>query len=171
MCEEYTARRYQEDSRPCAEMISPAERAKRPRDDSDPWNVAWTSDTHRRLEVLGDNKVVVNWMNCAWEVQGDEHAVPVRGVVDQFVRWYLDGTFRPRTDETDWCRHIFRESNKAADTHANWLMDNYDSGLGAQWEAPDLHEKCTKHVIFSCLSMEPGEKRIGCGCLDTVVTG
>ena len=42
----------------------PVERSKRPRDDSDPWNVAWPSDTHRRLEVLGDNKVVINWMNC-----------------------------------------------------------------------------------------------------------
>ena len=81
-------------------------------------------------------------MNGAWEVKGDEHAVPVRGVVDQFVWWFLSGTFRPRTDENDWCRHIFRESNKAADTHANWLMDNGDSGPGAQWMAPDLHDKC-----------------------------
>ena len=38
----------------------PVERSKRPRDDSDPWNVAWPSDTHRRLELLGDNKVVIN---------------------------------------------------------------------------------------------------------------
>ena len=30
-------------------------------------------------------------------------------------------------DMSDWCRHIFRESNEAADTHANWLMDNCDS--------------------------------------------
>ena len=104
---------------------------KRPRDDSDPWNVAWPSDTHRRLEVFWDNKVVINWMNGAWEVQGEEHAIPVRGVVDQFVRWFLGGIFRPRTDENDWCRHILRESNKAADTHANWLMDNGDSGPGA----------------------------------------
>ena len=36
---------------------------KRPRDDSNPWNVAWPSDSHRRLEILGDSKVVVNWMN------------------------------------------------------------------------------------------------------------
>ena len=84
------------------------------------------------------------------EVKGDEHAVPVRGVVDQFARWYLDGKFRPRTDETDWCRHIFRESNKAAATHANWLMDTDDSGPGAQWEAPDLHENLhkTRHILF-----------------------
>ena len=81
---------------------APAERAKRPRGVSDPWNVAWSSDTHRRLEVLWDNKVVNNWMNGAWEVKGDEHAAPVRGVVDQFEPWYLEGTFRPRTDETDW---------------------------------------------------------------------
>ena len=60
----------------------PVERSKRPRDDSDPWNVAWPSDAHRRLEVLGDNKVVINWMNGAWEVKGEEHAILVRGVVD-----------------------------------------------------------------------------------------
>ena len=118
----------------------PVEREQRRRDDSDPWNVAWSPDEHRRLVILGDNKVVINWMNGAWEVKGEEHAVPVRGVVDQLVRWYLGGTFRPGTDETDWCRHIFRESNKAADTRANWLMDNGDSGPGAQWESPDLHE-------------------------------
>ena len=86
---------------------APVEREKIPRDDSDPWNVAWCPDEHRRLEILGDNKVVINWMNGAWEVKGEEHTVPVRGVVDQLVRWYLGGTFRPRTDDTDWCRDIF----------------------------------------------------------------
>ena len=56
---------------------APIERSKRPRDDSDPWSVAWPSDTHRRLEVSGDNKVVINWMNGAWEVKNEEHAIPV----------------------------------------------------------------------------------------------
>ena len=72
---------------------------------------------------MGDNKFVINWMNGAWEVKGGEHVVPVRGVVDQFVRWLLGGTFWPRTDENDGCRHIFREH----------------SGDGL--EAPYLHEK------------------------------
>ena len=94
------------------------QRENRPRDDSDPWNVARCPDEHRRLEILGDTKVVINWMNGPWEVKGEEHTVPVRGVVDQLVRWYLGGTFGPRTDETDWCTHIFREHNKEADTHA-----------------------------------------------------
>ena len=132
----------------------PVERSKRPRDDSDPWN--------RRLEVLGDNKVVINWMNGAWEVKGEEHAVPVRGVVDQFVRWFLGGTFRPRTDEHVWCRHIFRESNKAAETHANWLMDSGDSGPGAQWMAPDLHDKMQKSRLF-VLSFDGARRESGLG--------
>ena len=33
---------------------------KRLRDDSKPWNVAWSSDSHRRLEILGDSKEVIN---------------------------------------------------------------------------------------------------------------
>ena len=134
----------------CMSFDAPVEREKRPRDDSDPWTVAWCPDEHRRLEILGDNKVVINWMNGAWEVKGEEHTVLVGSVVDQVVRWYLGGTFRPRTDETDWCRHIFREYSKAADTHANWLMDNGDSGSGAQWETPDLHEKLqnVRHLLM-----------------------
>ena len=111
------------------------------RDDSNPWNVAWPSDSHCRLEILGDSKVVINWMNGDWEVKGNEHDAHVRDVIDQFVRWYLGGTFRPRNDESRWCRHVFRESNKAGDTHANWLMDNGDSNPGAQWKRRDYSEK------------------------------
>ena len=97
-----------------------------------------------------DNKVVINWMNGAWEVKGEEHAVPVRGVVDQFVRWFLGGIFRPRTDENDWCRHLSRVKQSCGHT-AYWLMDNGESGLGAQWTASDLHDKIQKsrHIVLS----------------------
>ena len=46
---------------------------------------------------------------------------------------------------------IFRESNKAADTQANWLMDNGDSNPGAQWKRRDYSEKLksAKHVVLS----------------------
>ena len=108
-----------------------AERAKRPRDDSDLWNVAWSSDTHRRLEVLGDNKVVINWMNGAWEVKGDEHAVPVRGVVDQFVRWFLGGTFRPRIDENDWCKHTVNNTPQCL-LNVQRKKKDVDENVGAE---------------------------------------
>ena len=44
-----------------------------------------------------------------------------------------------------------RESNKAADTHANWLMNNGDSSPGAQWKRRDYSEKlkAAKHVVLS----------------------
>ena len=112
----------------------------------------WPSDSHRRLEVLGDSKVVINWMNGDWEVKGQEHEMHVRGIIDQFVRWYLGGIFRPRNDDgSSWCRHIYRESNKAADTHANWLMDNCDSNPGAQWKRRNYSEKLksARHVVLS----------------------
>ena len=48
----------------------PVERSKRPRDDNDPWNVAWPLDTHRRLEILVDNKVVINWDEWCLGSQG-----------------------------------------------------------------------------------------------------
>ena len=131
--------------------MPPVEREKRPRDGSDPWRVGWCPDEHRRLEFWGDSGVVISWVNGAWEVNGHEHAEVVRGVVDQFVRWYVGGVFRPRTDEADWCRHVFREHNTVANMHANWLMDNGDSGAGAQWETPGICEKSQKarHVVLS----------------------
>ena len=84
------------------------ERGKRPRDDSNPWTASCCPDERRRLEFLGDSKVVISWINGPWEVKGKEHVEMVQDFVDQFVRWYLSGTFRQRTDEADWCRHIYR---------------------------------------------------------------
>ena len=70
-----------------------ATREKRPRDDCSPWNVAWSLDNHRRLEIMGDSKVVINWMNGDWEVKGNEHNTHVRNIIYLFVRWYLSDTF------------------------------------------------------------------------------
>ena len=55
-----------------------------------------------------------------------------------------------------WCRHIFRESNKAADTHANWLMDNVILDLERSGRRLISTTKCISNVIFYCLSMGPG---------------
>ena len=136
---------------PSLSCDAPVQREKRPREDSSPWIVEWSHDEHRRLEILGDSRAVICWLNGMWEVKDDEHANTVRGVVDQFVRWYMSGTFRPRTNEAQWSRHIYREHNTFADTHANWLMDNGDSGPGAQWEVPDLCKRLqeARNVLLS----------------------
>ena len=84
---------------------------------------------------MASSRDMHTYIHTAWEVKGEEHAVPVRGVVDQFVRWFLGGTFRPRTDENDCAGTSFASQTKLR-THANWLMDNGDSGSEAQWMAP-----------------------------------
>ena len=45
----------------------------------------------------------------------------------------------------------FASQTKPRDTHANWLKDNGDSGPGAQWMAPDFHDKTQKsrHIVLS----------------------
>ena len=144
----------------CVSCDAPVEREKRPRDDNDPWTVAWCLEEHHRLETLGDNKVVISWMNGAWDVKGEEHTAPVCGVVLSTCAVVLGGgTFWPRTDEFDWCRHTVREHNKAADTHANWLMDKGDSGPGAKCEASDDHEKLqkTRHILLSFDGVRRGD--------------
>ena len=85
-------------------------------------------------------------MNGDWEVKGNEHSTHMRDVIDQFVRWYSG-----RNDESCWCRHVFRESDKAADKHANSLMDNGDSNPGAQWKRRDYSGKLNaeKHGVLS----------------------
>ena len=46
---------------------------------------------------------------------------------------------------------FFCEHDTVADTHDNWLMDNSDSGPGAQWETPGLCKKSQKarHILVS----------------------
>ena len=97
-------------------------------------------------------RVVISWANGAWEVKGHVHAEVVRGVVDQFVRWYIGGVFRPRTDEADWYMHIFREHNTVADMHANWLMDTGDlwsrSAVGNTWSLRKVSESSTCGAVL-----------------------
>ena len=72
----------------------------------------------------------------------------------------MGGVFRPRTDEADWCRHIVREHSTVAHMHANWLMDNDDSGAGAQWETLGLCEQLqnARHVVLSFTGARRGSR-------------
>ena len=73
---------------------APVQRSKIPHDDSDPWSECCMAIRYASSSGgLGYNKVVISWMNGAWEVESEEHTIPVLGVVDQFVRWFLGGTF------------------------------------------------------------------------------
>ena len=132
---------------------SPVERSKRPRDDSDPWNVAWPSDAHRRLEVLGDNKVVITggmvlgksramsmlflcvvwWINLcggSWVVLSGRELMRVIGVGISFV------------SRTKLRTHML---------FGFWTMVILDLERSRRRLISTI--KCKTHVIFCCLSM------------------
>ena len=56
----------------------------------------------------------------------------------------------------------FASQTKLQTHMLNWLMDNGDSGPGAQWMAPDLHDKMQKsrHIV---LSFDGARRRSGFG--------
>ena len=145
---------------------------KRPRDDSDPWNVAWPSDTHRRLEVLGDNKVAINWMNGAWEVKGRWACYscpwcggPICAVV---LGWYFSGRELMRVTGVG----ISFVSRTKLRTHMLigwWTMVILDLERSGRRLISTIKCKITSYsAVFRW--GQKGE-RTWCGCLDIVVTG
>ena len=66
------------------------ERSRRPRDDNDPWSVAWH-------QVEEENKVVINWMNGKSRAKSTLFLSVVWWI--NLCGGFLGGTLRPRTDE------------------------------------------------------------------------
>ena len=62
-------------------------------------------------------------------------------------------------------QEYFRESNKAADTHANWLMDHGDTGPGVQWRVSVLEAKLSKSQHF-ILTFDGARRGSGLGSAD-----
>jgi len=93
-----------------------------------PWTL---DDGHHRLEVCGDSRVVINWLNGIWPVKFLPYLRRVQGLHRQLHEMVACGDVRPRQDSADFCRHVFRELNGQADALANrhcntWHLDVYD---------------------------------------------
>ena len=91
---------------------------------------AWTADAKGRLEICGDSSVVINWLNGLWRVK----FLPYERCVAKAHQHLhvLSSVFetKPRSDTSDFCRHIFRELNTMADRLANkyrneWMLLPY----------------------------------------------
>ena len=53
----------------------------------------------------------------------------MEGAVDELSELWRHGIAAPRTPIDDWCQHVYRERNKAADSLANRAMDTGSSSL------------------------------------------
>ena len=96
-------------------------------------SVSWIwamHDGHCRLEICGDSKVVINWVNAEWPSKFLPYSKAVGRMQQTLHTLVADFAVRPRLDSCDFCRHIFRELNRDADAlatkHCNsWSLEVY----------------------------------------------
>ena len=85
-----------------------------------PWNLY---DEEIGAEVVGDNELVVNWVNGQAAATGHRRKSKIEQLSTCLGRAWRDGLIAPRVPSADWCRHVYRERNGAADALANEAMD------------------------------------------------
>jgi ribonuclease HI len=70
-------------------------------------------------EIVGDNEVVIDWVNgqAAASTKNQKRSIEV--LIMQIYSAWRDGLIAPRVPSADWCRHVYRERNVAADKLAN----------------------------------------------------
>ncbi len=79
----------------------------------------------RRLEIIGDSKLVIGWLNGVWRCKYrvcDARLDLLHGALEELERRH---SAWPRTDDADWGRHIFRELNTEADALASRHAHSY----------------------------------------------
>ena len=96
------------------------------------WQPAlWTPDAgHRRLEICGDSKVIINWVNGVWPAKFMPYTREIGKVQRRLHELVNVFDVRPKRDVCDFCRHIYRELNTEADRlaykHASeWSLEAY----------------------------------------------
>ena len=86
----------------------------------------WSNfDGPRRLEVLGDSNLIINWVSGVWTVKFRPYERCVARVHAYLHSLVAKHEVRPRTDTADFCRHIYREFNHTADRLANKYQNTW----------------------------------------------
>ena len=100
-----------------------------------PWSLY---DVEIGIEIVGDNELVINWINGQAAAVGQLQKCRIEMLANHLGRAWQEGFTAPRTPSADWCRHVYRERNVAADTLANKAMDEKTSSM---WHSTDMHPK------------------------------
>jgi len=96
------------------------------------WEPQQWADTGSRLEVCGDSRVIIQWVNAVWPVRSLPYARCIQRMHRMMHGMRRECGVRPRVDSVDFCRHIYRELNVEADRIANmhsnsWSLVHYDA--------------------------------------------
>ena len=79
------------------------------------------------IEIIGDNELIVNWLNGAARCDHPAFSRRIAKVVCELHRAWVGGLLVPRVPSADWARHVYRELNQEADALANKAMDERHS--------------------------------------------
>ena len=105
-----------------------------------PWTLY---ETEIGTEIVGDNEIVINWMNGQAAASSQDQKHRVEELTNQLHCSWLQGLIAPRMPSAEWCRHVYRERNMEADRLANEAMDDCAS---ATWHTcnkfPRMQQLC-----------------------------
>jgi len=98
-------------------------------------DVLWqcANGEEKRIVLMGDSKLVVNWSNGWWPVRCGLYGDIVEWAQGKMHQWWKHGNW-PRCDWAPWARHVKREHNKDCDELAtagkmmeteNFVLDVY----------------------------------------------
>ena len=79
----------------------------------------WSEDASMRLEVCGDSRVVIQWLNGIWPAKFLPYERSISRSQQQLYSMSHLLMVAPRENKADFCRHIYRELNTMADKIAN----------------------------------------------------
>ena len=89
---------------------------KPPRDVSKVKGELWNLPKHRNrclgVEVVGDNRTVVEWMNGKWSVNQEKYQIAIGSMIRAMGRLWGRGCIVLRVPQANWLRHHVRELNK-----------------------------------------------------------
>ncbi len=77
-----------------------------------------------RLEICGDSELVINWINGEARCQSLQHHIDMPAeVMEMLYQSWKAGIILPRESHVNWCRHVYRELNTAADAMATLAIE------------------------------------------------
>ena len=125
------ARYAKKPCRRCVAVVPPAKKPRLVSREPQSW-----ADSGNRMEICGDSRVIVQWVNGVWPTRFLPYARCVQQVHRKMHGMWCQNSVRPRTDSADFFRHIYRELNTEADALANKYADSWSLEY---YEAPAKH--------------------------------
>jgi len=120
-------------------------------------------DASLRLELVGDSKVITNWMNGCWPVNNPAYSSSVNDCIDLLHDLSVRNVL-PRAQHAQWIRHVLRGYNEDANTLATRgkNLEYDDCHLEIEWM--DI-EKIQYVQGFWDGGYSPGSEHVGVGFL------